>query len=112
VGFVRVSFSRARSTGIADARDPRTASRTLTPVTNVLLVSRGEGRRGRDRAEFGPCFRDDDATSVMTHVDVGIVTIISHWWRRDIVVVVCVIIHTPGVIIHTRVHDHVTSHNS
>ena len=58
------------------------------------------------------CFRDDDATSVMTHVDVGIVTIISHWWRRDIVVVVCVIIHTPGVIIHTRVHDHVTSHNS
>ena len=109
---MRVSFSRARSTGIADARDPRTASRTtLTPVTNVLLVSRGEGRRGRDRAEFGPWFRDDDATSVMTHVDVGIVTIISHWWRRDIVVVVCVII-TPGVIIHTRVRDHVTSHNS
>ena len=62
--------------------------------------------------ECTPCFRDDDATSVMTHVDVGIVTIISHWWRRDIVVVVCVIIPTPGVIIHTRVHDHVTSHNS
>ena len=101
---MRVSFSRARSTGIADARDPRIASRTLTPVTSSSFPG-GEGRRGRDRAEFGPCFRDDDATSVMTHVDVGIVTIISHWWRRDIVVVVC-------VIIHTRVHDHVTSHNS
>ena len=101
---MRVSFSRARSTGIADARDPRTASRTtLTPVTNVLLVSRGEGRRGRDRAEFGPCFRDDDATSVMTHVDVGIVTItlVASRYRRGL----C-------VIIHTRVHDHVTSHNS
>ena len=108
---MRVSFSRARSTGIADARDPRTASRTLTPVTNVLLVSRGEGRRGRDRAEFGPCFRDDDATSVMTHVDVGIVTIISHWWGRYRRGHVCDYTY-PGVIIHTRVHDHVTSHNS
>ena len=107
---MRVSFSRARSTGIADARDPRTASRTLTPVTNVLLVSRGEGRRGRDRAEFGPCFRDDDATSVMTHVDVGIVTItlVASRYRRGRV---CDYTY-PGVIIHTRVHDHVTSHNS
>ena len=96
---MRVSFSRARSTGIADARDPRTASRTLTPVTNVLLVLRGEGRRGRDRAEFGPCFRDDDATSVMTHVDVGIVTI-TLVASRDIVVV------------GGGVHDNVTSHNS
>ena len=93
---MRVSFSRARSTGIADARDPRTASRTLTPVTNVLLVSRGGGRRGRDRAEFG--FRDDDATSVMTHVDVGIVTItlVASRYRRYRYGVVCVIIYIPG----------------
>ena len=87
VGFVRVSFSRARSTGIADARDPRTASRTLTPVTNVLLVSRGGGASRSRSSRIRPlCFRDDDATSVMTHVDVGIVTI-TLVASRDIVVV-------------------------
>ena len=52
------------------------------------------------------CFRDDDATSVMTHVDVGIVTItlVASRYRRGRV---CDYTY-PGVIIH----DHVTSHNS
>ena len=69
---------------------PRVLS--LTPVTSSSFRGQ-EGRRGRDRAEFGPSVFAMTTPPVMTHVDVGIVTI-TLVASRDIVVVVCVIIHT------------------
>jgi len=89
---------------------PRVLS-LITHTGDVLLVSRAGGASRSRSSRIRPlCFRDDDATSVMTHVDVGIVTItlVASRYRRGRV---CDYTY-PGVIIHTRVHDHVTSHNS
>ena len=62
---------------------PRVLS--LTPVTSSSFRGQ-EGRRGRDRAEFGPSVFAMTTPPVMTHVDVGIVTI-TLVASRDIVVV-------------------------
>ena len=123
VGRSFIRLARARNENESrQTRDDGWMTRTLGEVVRSS-PSPGDGNvsssRPRSRASSVRrrrrgsrlCFRDDDATSVMTHVNVG--SRLSHWWRRDIVVVACVILHTrAGVILCTRVLDHVTSHNS